>query len=708
MSRKFLSVAVALTLPFVISGQNKRFELQDVVPGGETFRNYYPYSVYGHFVDNKFIVVQNDTVFAYDTQTKTPIATQSDIASILSARHLSTKADVRRARWTSTDNVWIRLSESFYNVSLSQNKVVDSLKVPQDAQNIDFDHASRRIAYTINNDLFVSDAQGNRRINADSETNVVYGQSVHRNEFGINKGTFWSPDGSKLAFYRMDESMVADYPIVNIDRRIATAEPIKYPMAGCTSHEVRIGVYDPIAKTDLYLKTESPKDRYFTNISWTPDGAQIMVAEINREQNHMWFNVYDAQTGNFVKTLFEETDEQWVEPCNPAQFINRTSRFVWQSERDGFNHLYLYDYKTGNCNQLTSGSWDVTEYYGCDAKGENIFFQSTERGYLERHIYKLNIKTRKMSRLTDGFAVFSATFSPDCSAWIENMSSMSVARRATFRSGKKSKIIMENKQPYSGFKMPEIRLVDLKSADGNHSLTGRLILPPDFDANKKYPVICYVYGGPHSQLVDASWLAGASTWKLYFAQQGYIVFTMDNRGTDGHGLEFKQAIHRRLNECEMADQMQGIEYLKSQPFVDENRIGVHGWSYGGFMTVSMMLNHPETFKVGVAGGPVINWQLYEVMYGERYMDTPQENPDGYAANDLCSQVSNLQGRLLVIHGDIDPVVVWQNSLSLLKSSVDKGVMIDYAVYPGHEHNVIGPDRVHLIKRILRYFEDYLK
>lgn len=708
MSRKFLSVAVALTLPFVISGQNKRFELQDVVPGGETFRNYYPYSVYGHFADNKFIVVQNDTVFAYDAQTKTPIATQSDIASILSARHLSTKADVRRARWTSTDNVWIRLSESFYNVSLSQNKVVDSLKVPQDAQNIDFDHASRRIAYTINNDLFVSDAQGNRRINADSETNVVYGQSVYRNEFGINKGTFWSPDGSKLAFYRMDESMVADYPIVNIDRRIATAEPIKYPMAGCTSHEVRIGVYDPIAKTDLYLKTESPKDRYFTNISWTPDGAQIMVAEINREQNHMWFNVYDAQTGNFVKTLFEETDEQWVEPCNLAQFINRTSRFVWQSERDGFNHLYLYDYKTGNCNQLTSGSWDVTEYYGCDAKGENIFFQSTERGYLERHIYKLNIKTRKMSRLTDGFAVFSATFSPDCSAWIENMSSMSVARRATFRSGKKSKIIMENKQPYSGFKMPEIRLVDLKSADGNHSLTGRLILPPDFDANKKYPVICYVYGGPHSQLVDASWLAGASTWKLYFAQQGYIVFTMDNRGTDGHGLEFKQAIHRRLNECEMADQMQGIEYLKSQPFVDENRIGVHGWSYGGFMTVSMMLNHPETFKVGVAGGPVINWQLYEVMYGERYMDTPQENPDGYAANDLCSQVSNLQGRLLVIHGDIDPVVVWQNSLSLLKSSVDKGVMIDYAVYPGHEHNVIGPDRVHLIKRILRYFEDYLK
>lgn len=565
-------------------------------------------------------------------------------------------------------------------------------------------------AFRKGNDLYVAIDLDTVKINPVTENGVVYGQSVHRNEFGINGGTFWSNDGKKLAFYRMDESMVAEYPIVDITTRITTAKPIRYPMAGETSHEVSVGIFNTATKSTIYLQTESPVNRYFTNIAWSLDDKYITIAEINREQNHMWFNVYDAVTGKKVKTLFEEQDNEWVEPCTAPLFISK-EKFVWISERNGFKHMYLYDLNNGSCKQLTNGNWAVTSLYQYNSKANEIYFQANKESYLTRDIYKVNLKNLKVTRLSEGYGIHTASFSEDGSRFLDNFSAPEYAILATVRSSKDGKIVetvKDIKDPYDGFSKPIIKTVDLKTADNKFDLTGRLILPSDFDPNKKYPVIVYLYGGPHSQLVDASWLYGASTWKLSLAEEGYIVFTMDNRGTEYRGKEYEHAIHRHLGKCEMEDQMIGINYLKSLDYVDSSRIGIHGWSFGGFMTISMMLNHNDIFKAGVAGGPVCDWSLYEVMYGERYMDMPQENEDGYAANNISQQTDKLRGRLMVIHGDIDPVVVWQNSLRLIQNAVDNDVLIDYAVYPQHEHNVLGHDRVHLFKKIFQYFNDFLK
>ena len=573
----------------------------------------------------------------------------------------------------------------------------------------DYDYAPDRlhVAFSYGGDLYVADNNGQQvKVNGRKGRGIVYGTSVHRNEFGIEKGIFWAPSSKKLAFYRMDESMVAEYPKVDITTRIAQEDPFRYPMAGETSHEVSVGVYDLAAKTTVYLKTASAVNRYFTNIAWSADDKYIIVAEINREQNHLWMNIYNSTDGSFVKTLFEEQSNEWVEPCIPPYFVDN-KQFVWISERDGYKHLYLYNIDNAKCTQLTKGNYCVTDIYGV-ANGV-VYFQANHKGYLYRDICKVDLKG-KFTCLSKGEGVHRALFNKNCTQYIDYYFSPDVPVTCTLcnANGSEVKVLKQIFNPYSDFNMPEVRLVNLKSADGKFPLSGRLILPPDFDSTKTYPVIDYVYGGPHSQLVDGSWLYCAAPWMLYFAQQGYIVFNMDNRGTEFRGRDFEHCIHRRLGELEMQDQMEGVKYLQSLPYVDNNRIGVHGWSYGGFMTIDLMTTYPDGFKVGVAGGPVCDWQYYEVMYGERYMDTPQENPEGYANTAVVNKIGNLKGRLLVIHGDIDNVVVWQNSLMLLQKSIEAGVILDYFVYPGHEHNMIGHDRVHLFQKIERYFDDFLR
>lgn len=576
------------------------------------------------------------------------------------------------------------------------------------AQSYDRNDVSGNFAYRYNDKLYIM-GKDSVPVMMESAEGAVVGDAVHRNEFGIEKGTFWSQQGDKLAYYEMDESMVSEYPIVDITSRIASTKPIRYPMAGETSHLVKVKVYDTATKRTVTLDTDMKGDSYFTNISWRPDGKALCLAEVNRAQDTMKFNIYDAESGKLIKTLFTETDNRWIEPCHPACFIDNNN-LAWLSDRDGFTHIYLYNIENNKCTQLTSGDWSVSRIYGYSPKSKELFFQSNERGYLYRDIYAVTLKGKRRCLTADEAGMHSALFAPDMTTFIDYFSSPDVATRTTWCNNKgiKLKQLGETAKPYDGYTLPTMELKTVMSADNKYELTGVLIKPSDFDSSKRYPVVIYTYGGPHSQLVNAGWLYGTSPWLMYLAEQGYIVWTMDNRGTELRGREFEKCIHRRLGECERADQMQGVKYLKSLPYVDSDRIGVHGWSYGGFMTLTLMSEEPETFKVGVAGGPVVDWSLYEVMYGERYMDTPQENRDGYKSTSILDKVENIKGNTLVIHGDIDPVVVWQHSLQLLKKSVDKDVMIDYAVYPQHEHNVRGGDRVHLIKRIVRYFDDYLK
>jgi dipeptidyl-peptidase 4 len=580
----------------------------------------------------------------------------------------------------------------------------------KDAQNADLEPKTWRVAFTKGNNLYIADKGKETAVTTDTAKWVLYGQSVHRNEFGINKGTFWSPMGNLLAFYRMDESMVTDYPLVDISTRIAELTPVKYPMAGMKSHEVTVGVYNPASGTTLYLKTTGPKDQYLTNITWSPDEKSVYIAVLNREQDHLRLNQYNAETGDFVKTLFEETNPKYVEPLTGMFFLPGTSgQFIWQSQHDGYNHLYLYSSDGSLIRQLTSGPWVVKELKGSDEKGTRIFFMCNRDNPLDNLLYSCEIKTGSLKQITKNPGTHRTLIGPKAEAFLDSYSSLTIASQAELldENGKTTRILLENKNPLADYSLGETSVFPIKNHDGT-DLYCRLIKPAGFDPQKKYPVIIYVYGGPHSQMITDSWLGGGGFFLNYLASQGYIVFTLDNRGTSNRGLEFEQAIFRNVGTPEVSDQMEGVAYLKSLPWADSTRIGINGWSYGGFMTLSMFLRHPGVFKTAVAGGPVIDWKFYEVMYGERYMDTPESNPDGYKTASVLNYVKDLKGKVLIIQGYQDETVVPQNSLSFLKKCVDEGIQVDYFVYPGHEHNVRGKDRVHLNRMITDYFNEHLR
>ena len=578
-----------------------------------------------------------------------------------------------------------------------------------EGENAEFEPISGRIAYTKENNLYVSENGKTIAVTSDSDKAIVNGKTVHRNEFGIEDGIFWSPKGNLLAFYRMDETMVTEYPLVDIDECVAKVEYIRYPMAGMASHHVTIGVFDPVKNRVIFLKTGEPAEQYLTNISWSPDEKFIFLAVLNRDQNRMWLNKYDALTGDFIKTLFEETDNEYVEPLNGLYFLKTNpSQFIWQSRRDGYNHLFLYDIEGNLVKQVTKGPWEVIACQGFDTKETKIYYTSTQESPLEKHLYSVELKTGKTSKYTSSKGTHTSIVAPDGKNIIDRLSSLEIGSRTTLINEKAGiiRIVSEDVNPLKNFKLGETSFITLKADDGS-DLCARIILPAGFDPLKKYPTLVYVYGGPHSQLVNDSWLGGANLFFNYLATKGYIVWTLDNHGTANRGAGFEQVIHRRLGDIESKDQMIGVNYLKTLPYVDTTRMGIDGWSYGGFMTLTMILRNPGVFKVASCGGPVIDWKYYEIMYGERYMDTPEQNPEGYKKACILNYVDKLDTRLLVIHGAQDNTVVWQNSLQFIQTCIKKGKQVDYFVYPNHEHNVSGTERLHLYRKLAEYYDQNL-
>lgn len=621
----------------------------------------------------------------------------------------------------------------------SKKKIVNLFNLQGEGPtNFDFCKENGYMAYTIGNDLYVAhegdfSSMVNPKVtgNQQQEKDVVYGQAVHRNEFGIMKGTFWSPKGTYLAFYRMDQSMVTDYPQVNTTARIAELVPDKYPMAGMTSHKVTVGIYNVKDGKTIYLQAGDPTDRYFTNISWGPDEKSVFVIELNRDQNHAQLVQYDAVSGQKIGVLYEEKHTRYVEPQHPLIFLPwDDSQFIYQTQRDGFNHLYLMDtktklkgeWKTGKDSEdqyceylkaipLTEGNWLVQDVLGFNTSRKEIIIASTEISPLQTNIFSLNVKNGKRTLIGMENGTHQAKLSASGTYLIDYFTSNNVPREISIlpTTGKKGTTLFTATDPLKeNYNLPEITVGTIKAADGETDLYYRLIKPVNFDPNKKYPAIIYVYGGPHAQMIHNTRFYDARGWDLYMAQQGYVMLTVDNRGSDNRGIKFENCTFRHLGTEEMKDQVQGAKFLQSLPYVDADKIGVHGWSFGGFMTTNLMLTYPDIFKVGVAGGPVIDWQFYEVMYGERYMDTPQANPEGYKESNLRLKAGNLKGRLEVIIGGMDPTCVPQHSISFLRACIDAGTHPDFFIYPEDGHNMMGRDRVHLHEHITRYFLDHLK
>ena len=703
----------------------KQFTLEDLNYGGNNFHNMVPKNRYTAWWGDQ--LVRTDAEFCALIDKNTGKETR-----------LFSLDDVNQ--WVETaGNIKVR---SFYYATFpypnqplvllnaSKTRMLVNWKTKQlvwkqdtkDESSADWNAQSRAVAFVKGDNLYVCNAQGtHKQLTKDGSRDIVYGQSVHRDEFGIYKGTFWSNDGQKLAFYRMDQSMVADYPLVDIDTRIATETPIRYPMAGEKSHLVTVGIYDLKTDKTVYLNTGDPTDRYFTNIAWSPDGKLIYLIELNRAQNHYSLDAYDATTGNKTATLYTESSDKYVHPMHAITFLPwDNSRFILQSEKDGYNHLYLFDTSGKQIKQLTTGKWIVVDLMGFNAKTKEAIILSTEASPIQNNLYAVNLQTGARRLLDNGKGCHANTTGEGGShkialsssgQWIlDSYTEPTVPRNidiVNVASAKATRYFTAD-NPWKGYTVPEYSCGTIKAADGTTDLYYRMVKPTNFDPNKKYPTIIYVYGGPGVRNVEARWHYWSRGWETYMAQKGYLLFILDNRGSSARGLAFEQATFHHLGVEEVKDQMKGVEYLTSLPYVDKDRMGVHGWSFGGFMTTNLITTHPEVFKVGVAGGPVIDWKWYEVMYGERYMGTPQNNPKGYAESSLLPKAKNLKGKLQIITGMNDPVVVPQHCLNFLQECIKVGTQPDFFVYPGEPHNMRGHQSTHLHERISQYFDDYLK
>jgi dipeptidyl-peptidase-4 len=606
--------------------------------------------------------------------------------------------------WLDQNTFLINDGSSFYSFNVSTKTGKKEITLGDDAENASLQSSSMKVAYTRANNLFVQSNDGKKTIVTNNEDkNIVSGQTYARSEFGITHGIFWSPTGKLLAFAQKDESEVHDYPLLNINETPGKLESIKYPMAGQKSEKPKIGIFDFATSKTVFIAPKSGADSYLTNVCWTPDEQFLLIAEVNRDQNHMWLHKYNAKTGEFVKTLFEETSKIWIEPEHPAFFPSKSSsNFVWISERDGFNNLYYYDIEGKLIKQLTANKFVVKDILQANNNGNEIIFSATGPNPLNTLYYAVDLKG-KQRLLTETEGTHTIQITEDGKWIFDEFSNHSTPSKSQLLDAKGSvkKVLLESKNKLADYDLGTTEIGTVKAKDGTILYT-RLIKPHNFDPTKKYPVFVYVYGGPHAQMITNSWLDGANLWMHWMANQGYLVFTLDNRGSAERGFAFESAIHRQLGTLEMEDQLAGVDYLKSLPYVDGNRLAVHGWSFGGFMTTSLMLRYPDVFKVGVAGGPVTDWKYYEIMYGERYMDRPEENPEGYKQASLLTHAEKLKGDLLLIHGTVDDVVVIQHNYALVKKFVELGIQMDFFPYPMHKHNVSGKDRVHLIQKILEY------
>ena len=708
----FLTVLLFFAVSFILHAQDKFFKVSD----------YLNQELYPKTINNlswrgdldMFTYVENDKLIQKSAINPTVADTILPLTTLNIKIENLKESELRRfpgLTWMDNDRFYYRDQNKIYLYDFTDSTLVKANEFDENGENVTIDEARLNVAYTIQNNLFVVINGEKIQVTDEKNKNVLFGQIPSRNEFGINEGVYWSPDGKLLAFYKTDQSEVTNYPLVDIYDRIAQSAPIKYPMAGMKSQKVELGIFNPELNEIVYLQTSGPENQYLTTVTWGPSGRFIYTGILNRDQNHLSLNKYEAGSGKFVKTLFEEKNDRYVEPIHGLYFLKSDlSKFIWQSRRDGWNHLYLYDTEGNLLKQITSGSWEVTRLLNSDKGGNLVFYESAKESPLESHFYKTEVKTGKTERITDNEGTHTITSATSMNYFIDQFSCTDMARAYYLLDKKGSKLatLNEDVNPYKDYKTGEMSIFSIKADDGVTDLYCRLIKPVDFDKSKRYPVLIYVYGGPHAQMIDKSWTGGAGFWLNYMAQKGYVIFTLDNRGSANRGFEFESIIHRQVGETEMADQMAGVRYLKSLDYVDETRIGVDGWSYGGFMTISLMLRNPGVFKVACAGGPVIDWKWYEVMYGERYMDTPMQNPSGYEKASLLNYVGNLDGKLLIIHGTNDNTVVWQNSLAFIDECIKQNKQVDYFVYPGAEHNMVGKTRLHLFDKITGYFNDYLK
>lgn len=593
------------------------------------------------------------------------------------------------------------------------------IKLFEKVQEPTFSPDGTKIVYAKENNLYVYDlaAKSSAAITADGKKNAIINgitDWVYEEEFAFVRAFDWSKDSKKVAYIRFDESEVPEFSMSIFQKSLyPTIETFKYPKAGEKNSKVSLHIFDLAANTVKNINLDNYKDFYIPRIEWTNDANILSAKVLNRHQDNLDLLFVDATAGS-AKVVLNEKDKAYIDfvDTDNLTFLQDNS-FIWTSEKDGFNHIYLYD-KTGKLkNQVTKGNWEVTSYYGFDQKTKTIFYQSTENGSINRDVYRIGLDGKNKTRLTKNKGTNAATFSPNFQFFINTFSSTLQPATYTLNESKAGKEIqvIENNQALASklkpYNLPSKEFFVLKTAKGNE-LNAWIMKPKDFDASKKYPVFMIQYSGPGSQQVANGWGSSNEYWFMMLTQQGYIVACVDGRGTGYKGADFKKVTQLQLGKYEVEDQIDAAKVIGDYPYVDKTRIGIWGWSFGGFMASNCIFQGADVFKMAIAVAPVTNWRFYDSIYTERYMQTPQENASGYDQNSPINHVSKLKGRFLLIHGSADDNVHVQNTMQMMEALIQADKQFDSQIYPDKDHGIYGgKTRIQLFNKMTNFIKENL-
>lgn len=575
----------------------------------------------------------------------------------------------------------------------------------------------KSVVYAFENNLYIFDleTESENQITTDGQKNhIINGITdwVYEEEFAFVRAFGVSKNGNHLAYIKFDETEVPEFSMdIYINGLYPTQHVFKYPKAGEKNAEVSLHIYDLNSKTTKKINLGNYNDFYIPRIKWTNDDNLLSVQVMNRHQNSLDFHFVDAKSGN-TKIIFNEKDKYYIDITDNLTFLDDNS-FIWTSESDGFNHIYHYDKNGKLLNQITKGDWEVTEYYGYDSKTKTIFYQSTENGSTNRDVYKIGLNGKNKVRLTSQNGTNKATFSPNYQYFINSFSSATEPPKFTLneiKSGKEIKTIVDNsplKEKLKKFDLPEKEFFELITEKG-HELNAWIIKPKNFDPNKKYPVLMHQYSGPGSQQVSNAWNKSDDYFHYMLTQEGYIIVTVDGRGTGYKGAEFKKCTYKELGKYEVEDQIDAAKVIGNYSFVDKSRIGIWGWSYGGFMSSNCILKGNDVFSFAIAVAPVTSWRLYDTIYTERFMQTPQENPSGYDENSPIFFANQLKGNYMIIHGTADDNVHVQNTMLMVEALVQNNKQFEWAIYPDKNHGIYGgATRLQLYTKMMNFILEKL-
>lgn len=660
----------------------------------------------------------NSHLFSYIDKDQGLVVTDVDSKEIkhIPLQHLNAMFDANlenfpELSFIDRNRFWLKQGPQVFIYDIEADKIIPTNSLPDDAENLVI-FSPEKIAYTSGPNLFI--ALNNQIIKLTDfrpTQNILNGHVVHRSEFGIRQGSFWSKSGKLLAYYRMNESMVDDYPFKDIRSSPVKYQTMKYPMAGTKSHQVTLHIYNLETNEEVILETGAPADQYLTGVSFAPDDKNIFVNILNRAQNHLKTVMFATGTGKMNEILWEHQTEKYLNPTFAYYFsTKRPHHPLWCSAHLGWSQLFELNVEAKTLAQKTSAAKDIDTCVGFCAAQDKFFYTAFDDNYPSRHGYVYDVAREEEIKLTHGQEGQHTIKPSDDGAYILDIfSSDKIGYQVDLLNDKGVVLntVFKAPNPLANYAKVEIQMVKLRSADDKYDLFGRMILPANFNKQQHYPAIVYVYGGPNIQVVQNTWLLGARLWEIMMAQKGYIVFSLDNRGSGNRGMSFEQETFRALGTVELLDQIKGVEFLRNLKFVDMNRLGIYGWSFGGFMSTSLMVKYPDIFKVGIAGGAVTDWRSYEIMYTERYMGLPEENIKGYAESNLLNFAEQLKGRFMMISGTHDDVVVPSHTELFIDKAIDSGKKIDSFYYPYGKHHFNKNGELHLHEKITNYFEENL-